>query len=98
MTHIPSWLSSLPITFPYCASLPSHLLVPIRPQIATDYLNSTPTPLHTIKRVTETSGGHSNEIEILQTLLYSAACSYVQFYPSERSPALCSGNTPNYLT
>ncbi|GBP93117.1 hypothetical protein EVAR_65055_1 [Eumeta japonica] len=25
MTLIPSWLSSLPITFPYCASLLSHL-------------------------------------------------------------------------
>ncbi|GBP11894.1 hypothetical protein EVAR_73640_1, partial [Eumeta japonica] len=51
MTHIPSWLSSLPITFPYCAFLPSHLLVPIRPQIATDYSNPAPAPLHIIKRV-----------------------------------------------
>ncbi|GBP62591.1 hypothetical protein EVAR_47028_1 [Eumeta japonica] len=33
MTHIPSWLSLLPITFPYCASLPTHLLVPIHLQL-----------------------------------------------------------------
>ncbi|GBP70862.1 hypothetical protein EVAR_53526_1 [Eumeta japonica] len=65
MTHIPSWLSSLPMTFPYCASLPSHLLAPIRPQIATDYSNSAPAPLHNKTRPV-TSGGHSREIEVLQ--------------------------------
>ncbi|GBP39681.1 Vacuolar protein sorting-associated protein 13A [Eumeta japonica] len=72
MTHIPSWLSSLPITFPYCASLPSHLVVPIRPQLATDYSNSAPAPLHIIKRVGD-QWWPLEGIEILQDAVTGSA-------------------------
>ncbi|GBP58753.1 hypothetical protein EVAR_35532_1 [Eumeta japonica] len=53
--------------FPYCAPLPSHIVFPIHPQLATDFSRTLRPRRYTIvNRVRRKDGGHSKDIEVLQ--------------------------------